>query len=417
MYQTSTYNFSTTFSKGSDRQNLFFNEKEDIDYYPFGMLMPNRHGSPADGYRYGFNGEESDDEVFGTKGTSYDLGARTYDARIGRMRSADPLESEYPWQSTYAYYANSPTSQIDYKGMGGGDDGKGGNRGTLESSLSNDEGNYGSAAASETPLSTSTGNKLYITVQVDHGRANGPQKSLGGKSGGHVTIGIGEEVYGFSNTKHGGKLIGRKNMEDRDGVFNLRPSNYHNLENHKQNVSQVIIPVTLEQYNSILTEYRHLQNLADNPSDKNYNTPYDYAIFRGERCASSAMLMLMDHGIIDRQTGFLQKTILVSPAKAYRYLRFQAEQNGWEMKTNYQDRYFIKKIDFGTPAYPNIQDVKIKQIDNTFKKNRFDRRLNRKLGSYNIEYKFENKNKEDEEQKELYNIYHAIYIRDDMDRM
>ena len=32
------------------------------DYYPFGMLMPNRHGQD-DEYRYGFNGMESDDEI------------------------------------------------------------------------------------------------------------------------------------------------------------------------------------------------------------------------------------------------------------------------------------------------------------------------------------------------------------------
>ena len=37
------------------------------DYYPFGMMMPNRHksGSSSDNYRYGFNGQEKDDEVAG----------------------------------------------------------------------------------------------------------------------------------------------------------------------------------------------------------------------------------------------------------------------------------------------------------------------------------------------------------------
>jgi hypothetical protein len=33
------------------------------NYYPFGSLQPNRHFSDADGYRYGFNGMENDDEV------------------------------------------------------------------------------------------------------------------------------------------------------------------------------------------------------------------------------------------------------------------------------------------------------------------------------------------------------------------
>ena len=52
-------------------------------------------------------------------GNHYDLGARMYDPRTGRMRSRDPREGEYAWQSTYAYYANSPIKQIDYNGEGG----------------------------------------------------------------------------------------------------------------------------------------------------------------------------------------------------------------------------------------------------------------------------------------------------------
>lgn len=36
------------------------------DYYPGGMLLPNRHGSvDSDSYRYGFQGQEKDDEVKG----------------------------------------------------------------------------------------------------------------------------------------------------------------------------------------------------------------------------------------------------------------------------------------------------------------------------------------------------------------
>jgi RHS repeat-associated protein len=87
------------------------------DYYPFGMLMPNRHGQD-EYYRYAFNGAEKDDEIRNTKGASYDLGARMYDPRIGRMLSSDPWEYKYAWQSSYAYFKNSPISQIDWKGFG-----------------------------------------------------------------------------------------------------------------------------------------------------------------------------------------------------------------------------------------------------------------------------------------------------------
>ena len=70
-------------------------------------------------YRYGFNGEEKENSIDG-EGMVYDLGARFYDGRLGRMFSTDPLESNYPWQSTYAYCDNSPIATIDIKGMGGG---------------------------------------------------------------------------------------------------------------------------------------------------------------------------------------------------------------------------------------------------------------------------------------------------------
>ncbi|MCO5248151.1 MAG: DUF4225 domain-containing protein [Chitinophagales bacterium] len=70
------------------------------------------------GYRYAWNGAENIDEIYGRFGT-YDLGARMYNPKIGRMFSPDPRESEYVWQSTYAYYANSPISEIDENGEGG----------------------------------------------------------------------------------------------------------------------------------------------------------------------------------------------------------------------------------------------------------------------------------------------------------
>ena len=89
------------------------------DYYPFGMLMPNRHGQ-SDGYRYGFNGMEKDDEVRGTKGASYDFGMRMHDPRIGRFLSLDPDFSKYPFMSPYCFAGNSPILLVDIEGRGPG---------------------------------------------------------------------------------------------------------------------------------------------------------------------------------------------------------------------------------------------------------------------------------------------------------
>jgi len=66
-------------------------------------------------YRYGFQGQEKDDEVKGT-GNSYDFGARIYDSRIGRWLSSDPLESKYPSLSSYNFVANTPLMAIDPDG-------------------------------------------------------------------------------------------------------------------------------------------------------------------------------------------------------------------------------------------------------------------------------------------------------------
>ncbi len=76
-------------------------------------------------YRYGYNGKEKENELYG-EGNAYDLGARMYSSRLGKMFSPDPRESDYSWQSSYAYYGNSPIVQLDYNGEGDyyGKDGK-----------------------------------------------------------------------------------------------------------------------------------------------------------------------------------------------------------------------------------------------------------------------------------------------------
>lgn len=84
-------------------------------YYPFGMLIEPLSGN-SEGYRYGFNGMELDNEVKGI-GNSLDFGARIYDARIGRWLSIDPLWKKYSEISAYAFSKNNPILFIDGDGM------------------------------------------------------------------------------------------------------------------------------------------------------------------------------------------------------------------------------------------------------------------------------------------------------------
>lgn len=58
-------------------------------------------------YRYGFQGQEKDDEIKG-EGNSIDFGARLYDPRVGRWLSRDAYEYSYPNISPYSFGLNNP---------------------------------------------------------------------------------------------------------------------------------------------------------------------------------------------------------------------------------------------------------------------------------------------------------------------
>lgn len=85
------------------------------DYYPFGMPMPGRQYA-ADDYRYGFQGQEKDDEIKGP-GNSVNYKYRMHDPRIGRFFAVDPLSAEYPWNSPYAFSENSVIAFVELEGL------------------------------------------------------------------------------------------------------------------------------------------------------------------------------------------------------------------------------------------------------------------------------------------------------------
>lgn len=86
------------------------------DYDPFGMAMNHRTFN-GDGYRFGFNGKENDNEVYGN-GNCVAFEARIYDSRIGKFLSIDPKYLEYPNMSHYSFANNSPIMLIDVEGKG-----------------------------------------------------------------------------------------------------------------------------------------------------------------------------------------------------------------------------------------------------------------------------------------------------------
>jgi YD repeat-containing protein len=85
------------------------------DYYPGGFGMKERTREFAD-YRFGNQKQEGDDEIYGD-GNSYAYKYRMEDARLNRFWSVDPLYSDYPWNSTYAFSENRLTDGVELEGL------------------------------------------------------------------------------------------------------------------------------------------------------------------------------------------------------------------------------------------------------------------------------------------------------------
>ncbi len=81
----------------------------------FGMMMPGRH-KESSFYRYGFQGQERDDEIKG-RGNSLNYKYRMHDPRIGRFFAVDPLTKKYPWNSSYAFSENVVINAVELEGL------------------------------------------------------------------------------------------------------------------------------------------------------------------------------------------------------------------------------------------------------------------------------------------------------------
>jgi len=77
--------------------------------------MPNRHAS-SDKYRYGFQGQEKDDEVKG-EGNSLNYKFRMYDPRVGRFFAVDPLTKKYPELTPYQFSSNMLIHAPELEGL------------------------------------------------------------------------------------------------------------------------------------------------------------------------------------------------------------------------------------------------------------------------------------------------------------
>ncbi len=68
------------------------------------------------GYRYGFQGQEKDDEIKG-EGNSVNYKYRMHDVRIGRFFAVDPMYKEYSYYSPYVFSGNEVIAAVELEGL------------------------------------------------------------------------------------------------------------------------------------------------------------------------------------------------------------------------------------------------------------------------------------------------------------
>ena len=90
-------------------------KKEAVFFANTGQKEGNAYKKTLNAYRFGFNGQEKDNEIKGA-GNSYSFEARMYDPRLVRWLSVDALSSKYPAVTPFAFALNTPIMAKDPDG-------------------------------------------------------------------------------------------------------------------------------------------------------------------------------------------------------------------------------------------------------------------------------------------------------------
>jgi RHS repeat-associated protein len=97
-----------------DAQNGYTVDVSSVaDYSPFGVSLDGR--TQGDQGRFGFQGQEMDDEVKG-EGNSVNYKYRMHDPRVSRFFAVDPLALYFPFNSPYAFSENVVVNSVELEG-------------------------------------------------------------------------------------------------------------------------------------------------------------------------------------------------------------------------------------------------------------------------------------------------------------
>jgi hypothetical protein len=142
-------------------------------------------------------------------------------------------------------------------------------------------------------------------------------KTIGGKKGGHVIIQIDQYAYGFYFTGHRIHIFPHR--QSKNGIFQKQTLQEWTTITKDKKSTKVVIPVTTEEKESILTFY-----------NQNLKTPsYDYSFF-GQRCASSAYNVLKS---IDKIAGGSYYFNAFYPGQLRKELLKQSIKNRYRVTT------------------------------------------------------------------------------------
>ncbi len=124
MLERSTYHKISTSSNGTTVDGYLVGIVNTSDYSPFGVQLDGRMVSEGR-YRYGFQGQELDNEIKG-KGNSVNYKYRMHclsreerigNPRIGRFFAVDPLAPQFPHNSPYAFSENRLVDGFELEGL------------------------------------------------------------------------------------------------------------------------------------------------------------------------------------------------------------------------------------------------------------------------------------------------------------
>src|SRR5690554_2148410 len=115
---------SNTFNYTATSSNIYIQIRQAGTYYLDNIRMYRTYedtvfvgGFDVDmAYRYGFQGQEKDDEIKG-EGNSINYKYRMHDTRVGRFLSIDPLAKKYPFYSPYVFSGNRVIDAYELEGM------------------------------------------------------------------------------------------------------------------------------------------------------------------------------------------------------------------------------------------------------------------------------------------------------------